>query len=406
MSSTLSNLGLVLATATPGVPTPPTYNRGTKTLDHIWVCRKLHTSVTGYGYLPQHSIMSSDHRGVFLHVEMKMQRYLSVPRIGSRKLSSRNPASVVRYLDNLRPQVANHNLREKTDLLMSKESLTSIEAKTLQTVDQMYTKMQLSSESSLYKHKTKHDFSGKLHDLKCYRRYWRRILRLSKYSDTHESLTALNPEHTEENIRKSRKEILHELRRVGLRISEALIRQDAARTEHLKKRACLEPLVYESGTYKTIGNVEAMMKHETVRKDWASIKAAMKSSRESAPSIEIPEHTREVKEMWELLKTKRTPKEKLKWEDIFCDETIENMMIDWCVLHFAQASETPLASSDWFEKLDINNPDNMLDEILDGRVEEPPEQEGIRAFFQAAGRKSRKLNIEIDYKHFKSFALS
>ena len=80
MSLTLTKLGLILATKTPGVPTPPTNNRSRKTLDHIWVCSELHTSVTGYGYTPFHSIMTSDHRGVFIHVRMRMLRYSQVAR--------------------------------------------------------------------------------------------------------------------------------------------------------------------------------------------------------------------------------------------------------------------------------------------------------------------------------------
>ena len=178
-SLALTKLGLILATKTPGVPSLPTYNRGRKTLDHIWVCSELHASVTGYGYTPFHSIMTSDHRGVFIHVRMRMLRYSQNTRPDSRKLLSRNPASVVHYMDNLCPSVANHRLREKVDLLMDKETLTEEDIASLQEVDRFYTEMQLSSEAALYQSKTKHEFSDTLHNQNCIRRYWRQILRLS-----------------------------------------------------------------------------------------------------------------------------------------------------------------------------------------------------------------------------------
>ena len=110
MSSTLSGLGLELATATPGSPTPPTYIRGKKMLDHIWVCPQLHASVTGYGYLPFYSVLNSDHRGVFVHVKMRHHKYSKAIRTDSRKLSSQNHVSVVRYLDSLRLPIENHKL--------------------------------------------------------------------------------------------------------------------------------------------------------------------------------------------------------------------------------------------------------------------------------------------------------
>ena len=132
---------------------------------------------------------------------------------------------------------------------------------------------------------------------------------------------------------------------MGEQISETLARQDVARTEHLNRRACLEPLNYESGEYKAVGNVEAMIKQERLREDWTRIKAATKDRRgASVPSLEIPEETDDVGEMWDLLKTRRTSAKDLQWRDIFCEDEIEEKMIDWCTLHFAQASGTPLAS--------------------------------------------------------------
>ena len=68
-----------------------------------------------------------------------------------------------------------------------------------------------------------------------------------------------------------------------------------------------------------------MMMHEKVRRDWAKIKAATRSKTAAmGPSIEIPEQTDSVEEMWDLLKTRRTPARDLKWRDIFDEERSRN----------------------------------------------------------------------------------
>lgn len=110
-----------------------------------------------------------------------------------------------------------------------------------------------------------------------------------------------------------RKDVLQELTIVGLQISEAVAQQDTARAEHLKRRSCLEPQNYESRSYKAIDTVETMMRHDKVRRDWTKIKAANRSKKAAmGPSIEIPEHIGSVEEMWDLIKTMRTPARDLK----------------------------------------------------------------------------------------------
>ena len=80
-------------------------------------------------------------------------------------------------------------------------------------------------------------------------------------------------------------------------------------------------------------------------------------------------------------------------------------MIDWCTLHFAQASVTPLASPQWMNKLDLNNPDNILDDILEGKVPSVPEFKEVKEFFGAAMQMSTELDITLDFNHFASCSL-
>lgn len=95
----------------------------------------------------------------------------------------------------------------------------------------------------------------------------------------------------------------------------------------------------------------------------------------------------------------------LKRKDIFCSDEIERKTIDWCTLHFAQASATPLASPQWMNKLDLNNPNNILNDILEGKVPSVPEFKEVEEFFGAAMRMSAELDITLDFNHFASFSL-
>ena len=71
MTTAMLKLGLVIVTSSPGDVTPPTYSRGKKTLDHIWVSSSLRPLLSGYGYLPFNEGFISDHRGAFIHLRLK-----------------------------------------------------------------------------------------------------------------------------------------------------------------------------------------------------------------------------------------------------------------------------------------------------------------------------------------------
>ena len=51
MTSMLEEMSMINITSPPGGSrTPPTYKRGERTIDHIWVSGKLSTLTTGFGY--------------------------------------------------------------------------------------------------------------------------------------------------------------------------------------------------------------------------------------------------------------------------------------------------------------------------------------------------------------------
>ena len=223
---------------------PPTYSEGTKTIDHIWISADLKPLLTGYGYLPFNEGFMSDHHGTFIHLRLKHANNPPPTINEKRKLVSKNPASVVRYLDNVNRMTLNYLLFKKIDYLKGKQQFQEEDVEALQFVDKILTGIQLASEADLYKNKTSHSFSDTIHQLKCIRRYWRIILRLRRHTTTHQHLLSLNPKHQEENINLPRKIILRHIQDVTEEIMSAVNQQDHLRNEHLQRLSCLEPQKY------------------------------------------------------------------------------------------------------------------------------------------------------------------
>ena len=87
MTAAMEKLGMVNITSPPRETTPPTYSRGKRTLDHIWVTGGLVSSVVGYGYLPFELGFDSDHRGAFVDIRCSTVDNPGTPERNQRKLN-------------------------------------------------------------------------------------------------------------------------------------------------------------------------------------------------------------------------------------------------------------------------------------------------------------------------------
>ena len=406
MTSIMTGLGLVLATCSPDETSPPTYIRGKQTLDHIWISSDLRPIVTGYGYLPFKAAFDSDHRGSFLHLQLKHIVSPNPIEGTKRKLVSKNPTKVVKYLDSVRRMVHNNKLLEKVRQLKEKVILTEDDIASLQKIDNILTEIQLTAESELYKHRTCHSFSDIIHQLKCKRRYWRIILRLRKHMTTHEHLRTLNPEHLEENINLPRKRILKEIREVSADISQELTKQLQHRTEHLRRRSCTQPHLYKSGDYETTADIETLIKIEKRTNDFRKIRASKVSrGQNTTGSVEIPSADSSIDGMWETLKEKGLHHSELEWSTVRDKQTVEDHLLRWCTLHFAQAATTPLAQEKWLDILDILNESNSVEEILSGRFGAEEYNAEINQFLVACKRKSPPVEsaTSLIFQDFRKF---
>ena len=113
-----------------------------------------------------------------------------------------------------------------------------------------------------------------------------------------------------------------------------------------------------------------------------------------------------VDEMWTALKEDRKRPEEVNWETEKSEDEVSEFLIRWCVRHFGQSMDTPLAGKEWKQRLDPRYKENQLEAVMNGKFKLPP---GVpiefEEFMKAARRPSGVTNLkaEIKFEHFKSF---
>ena len=404
MAKTLKELALVNITSPKDESTPATHASGTKTIDHIWISKGLTGSVTGLGYLPFGLGFDADHRGMYVDIRSKEVDVMQAARRRRRKLKSKNPKSVKSYLKIVTKLVKQHNIETRLAKLEGKNTLNDKEKDELESIDSCFTEIQLHAESKLQIQRTNDLFSDKLHEAKKVRHYWRRIYSLSK-SDTHYSLSKYNHEHDKGNIELPIKiikqrigdssRLVDDLRKDGLTHRKNMLE---AMVDHEEKRG--------GGTAGTAPGIKAILNAEKSRRQHATLRKHKQTMMKRGMGLETPTNCASIEEMWWLLKEKRAKESEVKWRMTTSEEENTEYLLRWCTRHFGQASETPLASLSWRNRLDPRRAENILDDIIEGKFKLPtgyPME--MSQFFQAARSPEgvRPVLFKLTYEHYIRF---
>ena len=94
MAKGLRGLNLINTTSPPNMKTPVTYNRGSNTIDHIWISSELIPLMKRFGYLPFDFGFDADHRGMFVDIWSKDENMARIPVRRRCKLKSKNPKTM------------------------------------------------------------------------------------------------------------------------------------------------------------------------------------------------------------------------------------------------------------------------------------------------------------------------
>ena len=131
------------------IPTPPTYEAGTRTIDTILVSPTLN-NVTKAGWLPFGDGVG-DHRIAYIDIDadlvLNKDKHEIVP-IRARRLQIKNEKSVKRYLELVEPQFRKHNLLERLNNIRKKTNgePTNEMIKEIEEIDRIRTEILLKSE--------------------------------------------------------------------------------------------------------------------------------------------------------------------------------------------------------------------------------------------------------------------
>ena len=110
--------------------------------------------------------------------------------------------------------------------------------------------------------------------------------------------------------------------------------------------------------------------------------------------------------MWSALKVRRKAPKNLDWDTIEDEEKVTECLLQWCMRHFLQACDTPLATLEWRDRMDPDMAGHVLREINDGTFKVPhgcpPE---MAQFFRATKQPDNRPEVsdQLDFQHFQDF---
>jgi hypothetical protein len=168
-------------------PFPPTYNRGSSTLDYIFVSTSILPAVQRSGILPYQSMFYSDHRPCFLDIDpRKMFKDQTVEMVPPcrRQLQLHDPVIVGTYKEILQAQLAYHKIPEKIEKLqqsIDNEQWTDMHQSEYEKMDKLIMEAMLYSERKCSRKVTKKfSWSPELIQAVQKERFWKLKLKVSK----------------------------------------------------------------------------------------------------------------------------------------------------------------------------------------------------------------------------------
>ena len=303
-----------------------TYSRGSKCLDYIFASRTILPAITQAGIPQLGTIVDSDHRPVFLDLNMTKcfgQDISCLVSPPNRSLFSSSPTKCEQYTTRLHSLMNNHNIFSRIERLSTIDTTTDRPqaVELAEAIDRDVTRLMLAAEKSI-KRPSPTPFSSKLSQacikvslLKCQ-------LSVIQYKhDKQESISLLQSRlhepiqlpqtlnHLQTTLKKTRKEV-RTIRKNSI----------AFRDDHL------QALSLDQDIAKIIKQIR---KIETLKRSFLKIKYIIHSDQQSLVThIEVPSDD-------------TPPKQATSWTQITDPDEITQRLIDRNTKHFGAAQGTP-----------------------------------------------------------------
>ena len=416
--STFSNLGLInlIPNIVQNKGIIRTHKNGSRVIDGCWATSSIADKVRSMGFAPFGLGMKSDHRGLFLDINLKQMlksEKLEISRRDGRRLYSTMPKRALAYSNRVEFCWKYHKMSEKIDRIVqgSKAGTTKSDlGKMLNKVDMQITQILRNAEKSCTKLQRTaiYDWSPVLSDaVKKKRKIQQEIAKVKKI------MIDENGHGT--NAGSTIQTLVHKLREQKRYVKELKKDHVQHRVDHLdecaKEKVRLIPGKDFSKEIKQLQHIEFQ------RREARAIKRVLKQNiKTGLQYILIPAkseysgmHINKNKDymrmdvIWERL-SKHNGKDVVSWERVEEKRKIESMVLQCLQFHFGQAHGTPLTSERWKKKL---VDEKFINSIIEGKVQcHDEDEQAVKDYFMVLSQVAEKVKmkpIQYSFEQWSSF---
>jgi len=201
----------------------PTYNRGTKRIDYIFGTNNIIPYVVKGGILPYHFITHTDHRGLYLDIDIQKFLRGHPPATGSqqhRALRTSHPRGYRAYSEYMIKWLEDSDIEERLNQLIHQQvHLKKNNTQQIISLEQEFTTARLKAESSI-RRQTVHPWSPTLRNAHMYAYYYKLWLSQFKTKRSYQrqrdqlSISPQNIPHTQKQAQQYLREAQQSLKEV------------------------------------------------------------------------------------------------------------------------------------------------------------------------------------------------
>ena len=371
---------------------PPTYARGSNRIDYILVTQKISNYITSAGIMPMHEYTTSDHRALFIDIDLK--RFLGgephdIMSINGRTLTTSDPRTVMKYQKFLLEALNESNIenditsinKEIQEFGKSQETITRIEE-----IDVRFTKMKLDCERKS-KQPYRHPWSPILKGAYRNHQFWSLWLSETKLKNKNNKKGTRNVDFSIQREKYSDDSNKVFIRMCNTKTIHTNLKAPKIRLKEIRKQALEHRndfLRLQIEAYRTAGSTddEKALKNiqyrEYKRRVFRKLRGVMGKLKSSGLDHILRETVNGT--------TERIGKK----EDMF------KAIIERNIQHFSQADGTPFTIDPLKSLIGPTATSDFCDEIIKGRIDlsEMDIQDASKAILSHLG--CNKDNTEID----------
>ena len=354
---------------------PKTHREGSKAIDHIWGTADVLSCVDACGYTPFHLISYSDHRGVFVDIDLKRllpDSSISIPRAPCRILKSTNPRQVKQYNKSLQNKwdIANIDSKWKSikaNILHSGDTPENV--RSINKLDKLISDFMLVSEDKSTKISSpmNSEWSEKLHHAAQLVNEWsykvREALRLNKKGEIQKNTV----ESCRADCTLARQDLRDIREHAKQHRKEFQVEQASALNTQMQLLgmkggnyiSMIQNTESQSNQFERIQRVLSAKFSKATKCIWIPDIVAYPPEKQATINIY------DIDTIWDRVNID-DGRDIQNWKPIENKFMVEQMLLQWQRKHFRQASETPLTTPQWLKWL--SDP-IIQQQILDGTFE-------------------------------------